>query len=61
MQHELKVGDRVRKVKGYPFPGVIVAAFDTLAGHRRFVVECTAEDVQGCLHIFNASQLVKED
>ena len=50
-------GDRVRKVKGYKFPGVVVAAFTTLEGNWRYVVQCTAEDTAGILHIYNAGQL----
>jgi hypothetical protein len=50
-------GDRVRKVKGYKFPGVVVAAFTTLEGHWRYVVQCTAEDTAGILHIYNGEQL----
>lgn len=53
----MRVGDRVRKARGYPFPGVVVAAFDTLSGARRLVVECTADGVAGCLHVFSEGQL----
>jgi hypothetical protein len=34
-----KVGARVVKSKGYPFPGIVVAVFDTLSGQERVVVE----------------------
>lgn len=54
----LKVGDRVRKIKGYWWPGVVVAVFDTLSGARRVVVECTVVEVSGALHIYNEDQLV---
>lgn len=47
----------VRKVSGYPFPGIIVARFVTQARHIRYVVECTALGVEGCLHIFSEDQL----
>jgi len=50
-------GDRVRKVKGYKFPGVVVAAFTTLEGNWRYVVQCTADEVAGMLHIYNGEQL----
>ena len=53
----LRVGARVRKVSGYPWPGVIVADCRTLRGKRRLVVECTAAEVRGALHIFNEGQL----
>lgn len=52
-----KVGDKVEKVSGYKWPGVVVSVFDTLAGERRVVVECTAPDVKGALHIYNEGQL----
>jgi hypothetical protein len=53
----LTIGDKVEKVTGYKWPGVVVAVFDTLAGERRVVVECTAEAVKGALHIYNEGQL----
>jgi hypothetical protein len=53
----LLVGDRVEKVRGYRFPGVVVSTFDTLRGERRVVVECTAQGAEGCLHIYNEGQL----
>lgn len=49
------VGDRVRKVSGYEFPGYIVARFTTRAGKVRYVVE--HETSIGMLHIFNEEQL----
>lgn len=51
------VGDRVRKVKGYSWPGVVVAAFLTLDDKPRYVVECTVPEVAGALHIYNGEQL----
>lgn len=51
------VGDKVRKHKGYPFPGVIVAVFTTTADHVRVVVEATGEDYQGMLHIFSQENI----
>jgi hypothetical protein len=53
----MKVGDKVRKVKGYAWPGVIVADFTNLKGQRRLVVECTVAEVAGALHIYNREQL----
>lgn len=49
------IGDRVDKVKGYSFPGIVVSVFHTTTGELRFVVEM---DVHHLLHIFNANQLV---
>ena len=51
------VGDKVEKVNGYQWPGVVVSVFNTLAGERRVVVECTVEEVRGALHIYNEGQL----
>lgn len=53
----MKLGDTVRKKRGYPWPGVIVADFFNLAGERRIVVECTVPEVAGALHIYNPEQL----
>ena len=53
----MKLGDTVRKKRGYSWPGVIVADFRNLAGQRRIVVECTVEEVQGALHIYSPEQL----
>lgn len=53
----MKIGDRVRKTKGYSWPGIIVADFHTIAGQRRVVVECTVPEVAGALHIYNPEQL----
>lgn len=53
----IDVGSRVQKVKGYKWPGVVVAKFKTLSGAERFVVECTVPEVAGALHIYNREQL----
>lgn len=54
----MEVGDRVEKVNGYRFPGIVVSKFNKLDGKtERFVVECTAPLVCGMLHIFNGNQL----
>lgn len=54
----MQIGDKVQKVKGYSWPGVIVADFVNLKGQRRLVVECTVPEVSGALHIYNEDQLV---
>lgn len=51
------VGDKVHKVKGYSWPGIVVSVFQTLSGKHRYVVECTTPEVAGALHIYNAEQL----
>ena len=57
----LAIGDKVEKVSGYKWPGIVVAVFDTLAGERRVVVECTTPEVAGALHIYNEKQLMFVD
>jgi hypothetical protein len=51
------VGDRVEKLRGYKWPGVVVAVFKTLAGENRIVVECTVREVAGALHIYSPEQV----
>lgn len=50
----MKSGDKVRKIKGYPFDGTVLGTFITLAGLERIVVESDA--IQGLLHIFAPEQ-----
>ena len=50
-----EVGAKVTKPVGYPFPGTVVAAFDTMSGARRYVVESST--APGLLHIFSGFQL----
>lgn len=52
----MDVGDKVVKTRGYEFPGVVVAKFNTTAGELRFVVEMEKYKL---LHIFNLDQLTK--
>jgi hypothetical protein len=56
-QRHFVVGDKVHKVKGYSWPGVVVSVFRTLGNQPRYVVECTVPEVAGALHIYNADQL----
>jgi hypothetical protein len=58
MEAQFKVGDKVEKVSGYKWPGVVVSVFDTLSGERRVVVECTVAEISGALHIYNEKQLM---
>ena len=50
---ELTVGTKVTKPSGYPYPGTVVAAFQTLSGCPRYVVE--SERAPGMLHIFSGA------
>ena len=54
---EFKPGDMVQKREGFRFPGVVVSAFMTLDGERRYVVEASNRDFRGCLHICAGKQL----
>lgn len=51
---KFKVGDKVRKSKGYAFDGIIVSIFQTTKGETRIVAEL---ENNGMLHIFNENQL----
>lgn len=51
---KFKVGDKVRKIKGYSFDGVIVSVFSNTKGETRLVAEM---ENNGMLHIFNEDQL----
>lgn len=51
---KFKVGDKVKKPKGYSFDGIIVSIFQTTGGETRIVAEL---ENNGMLHIFNENQL----
>lgn len=57
---EFYPGDKVEKISGYKWPGIVVSSFLTLSGKRRYVVECTVPEVKGALHIYSPQQLQKE-
>ena len=54
---KFQVGQKVEKVSGYRWPGVVVAVFTTLGGAERYVVECTVPEVAGALHIYAPNQI----
>lgn len=54
---KFSIGNNVRKTKGYHYFGAVVAAFQTLAGEDRYVVESTSEGSLRMLFIFNDGQL----
>jgi len=59
-----KVGDKVQRKPGasYLFPGVIISTGLKLDGKTwHCEVECIAPGVEGCTHVFPASQLVPLD
>lgn len=51
---KFKIGDKVKKPKGYAFDGIIVSIFQTTGGETRIVAEL---ENNGMLHIFNENQL----
>ena len=54
----MHVGDKVLKIKGYQYPGIIVAKFKKLdSTTERLVVESTSPDTKGMLHIFSKKNL----
>jgi hypothetical protein len=53
----IKEGDRVKKIKGFQFPGIIVCMFKTTSGQLRCVVEAEHNDFKVMLHIYNPEQL----
>lgn len=57
----IEIGDRVEKVSGYKWPGIVVSKFITTGGDLRVVVECTVPEVKGALHIYNLQQIRKVD
>jgi len=59
-KRKYSIGDRVQKISGYRWPGIVVAQFLTLDLKQRYVVECTVPEVAGALHIYSEDQLVSE-
>ena len=53
----MKIGDKIKKITGYVFVGIIVSIFKNLSGEIRIVAELTTENGKGMLHIFNENQL----
>ena len=52
-----KRGDKVEKIRGYKWPGIVIMTGQTLSGELRVVVECTVPEVAGALHIYAPEQL----
>lgn len=52
----MRVGSKVKKTKGYKFPGIVVSIFKNTKGEERIVAEAIGE-YQGMLHIFSPEQL----
>ena len=56
---KFRVGDRVKKVKGYAFFGVVLAVYRTevTTGPWRYVVRSLAPHALGLQHIYSGEQL----
>lgn len=50
-------GDKVEKTSGHEYVGTVVAAFRTMDGKPRYVVESTTSGARGLLFIFRDDQL----
>lgn len=50
-------GQKVEKVSGYKWPGIVVSVFRTTRDEIRYVVECTVPEVARALHIYSEFQL----
>lgn len=59
VKEPLKVGDRVKKIKGYTITGEVRGLFTMKSGAERVVVEIAAEGGGSFNHIYNAEQLEK--
>jgi hypothetical protein len=57
MNSKFKLGDKVRKITGYEYPGIVVSVFATRGGAARYVVEADHPAFAGMLHIYSAEQL----
>ena len=53
---KFKVGDKVEKIKGYTFEGIVVSVFHKVNNEIRLVVEMSGT---GMLHVFSESNLTK--
>lgn len=54
----MKIGDKVKKVQGYEFTGVVVSVFETLTNKTRLVVEIEGPgNCSGMLLIFSPEQM----
>lgn len=54
---KIKVGDQVQKIKGFPFPGRVLAIFDNMAHVAHVVIECNAPMGAGMMLIFPLAQI----
>ncbi len=54
---KFRKGDKVRKLRGYRYPGVVAITFRTSRGEERVVVEAVHPSFYGMLHIFSPEQL----
>jgi hypothetical protein len=61
MNNKYELYSYVQKRKGYKFPGMVIAVFETRSCKLRYVVEAYSKDFEGCLHIFSEDDLEQQD
>ncbi len=54
---KFQIGDKVEKITGYKYPGIVVSVFVTTEKKLRYVVEADHRDFEGMLHIYSPEQL----
>ncbi len=52
-----QLNQKVQKIRGYKFPGIIIGIATKLNGKVLYLVECTAKDAEGMCHIFSEADL----
>ena len=55
--YKFNIGDHVKKVKGYKFPGILIGTAVKTSGKILYLVECTADGATGMCHIFGENDL----
>lgn len=59
--YAFRVGDKVRKMGGWEWSGVVVSCFETLDGKPRYVIECTMPQISGALHVGDGMQFQRRE
>jgi hypothetical protein len=54
---KFRIGDKVQKIKGYKYPGIVICVFRTRDRKARYVVEADHPDFRGMFHIFSNNDL----
>jgi len=56
-EHVFERGDRVGKISGYEFYGVVIGKMEKLDGSVRYAVESVAPHAEKMIHIYSGAQL----